>query len=77
MGLFCFGEVETWKMRLGTGGTRAGSFVLSSCWLLFCFVFAFLFWWCCEEERFTEGDGRKNGKWGTRRQGALKKDGEV
>lgn len=41
MGLFGFGEVETWKMRLGTGGTRAGSFVLSSCWLFFFFFFCF------------------------------------
>lgn len=77
MGLFGFGEVETWKMRLGTGGTRAGSFVLSSCWLFFFFFFAFLFQWCSEEERFTEGGGRKNGKWGMRRQRALKKDGEI
>jgi len=41
MGLFGFGEVETWKMRLGSGGTRAGSFVLSSCWLFFFFFLLF------------------------------------
>lgn len=41
------------------------------------FFFAFLFQWCSEEERFTEGGGRKNGKWGMRRQRALKKDGEI